>query len=84
VVFNNLGTFRKSGGASEFTNATIFQGGVVFNQRAGAIDVQNGTNGLELAFQGGGSSGVGAASAQEIDEKIREKFGPVWTATITV
>jgi hypothetical protein len=28
---------------------------VVFNQLAGVIDVQNGTNGLELAFQGGGN-----------------------------
>jgi len=53
-VFNNFGTFRKSGGASEFANATIFQN-VTFNQLAGMIDVQNGTNGLELAFQNGGS-----------------------------
>ncbi|HEX7576452.1 MAG TPA: hypothetical protein VF430_00280, partial [Verrucomicrobiae bacterium] len=55
TVFNNYGTFRKSGGASEFANATIFQGGVVFNQLAGVIDVQNGTNGLQVAFQGGGN-----------------------------
>ena len=54
-AFNNYGTFRKSGGASEFATATIFQGGVVFNQLAGVIDVQNGTNGLEVAFQGGGN-----------------------------
>jgi hypothetical protein len=54
TVFNNYGTLRKSGGASEFLNATIFQS-VVFNQLAGVIDVQNGTNGLELAFQGGGN-----------------------------
>ena len=27
----------------------------MFNQLAGVIDVQNGTNGLELAFQGGGN-----------------------------
>ncbi len=53
AVFNNYGTFRKSGGASEFTNATIIQT-VVFNQLAGVVDVQNGTNGLELSFQGGG------------------------------
>jgi hypothetical protein len=53
-VFNNNGTFRKSGGASEFTNATIVQN-VVFNQLAGVIDVKNGTNGLELAFEGGGN-----------------------------
>ncbi len=55
TVFNNFGTFRKSGGASEFANATVFGSGVVFNQLAGVIDVQNGTNGLELAFQGGGN-----------------------------
>ena len=55
MVFNNYGTFRKSGGASEFANYTIFQTGVIFNQLAGVIDVQNGTNGLELAFQGGGN-----------------------------
>ena len=28
---------------------------MVFNQLAGAIDVQNGTNGLQLAIQGGGN-----------------------------
>src|SRR5262249_21416749 len=54
TTFNNYGTLRKSGGASEFTNATIFAS-VLFNQLAGVIDVQNGTNGLELAFQGGGN-----------------------------
>jgi hypothetical protein len=53
MVFNNFGTFRKSGGASEFANDTIFL--VVFNQLAGVLDVQNGTNGLQLAFQGGGN-----------------------------
>jgi hypothetical protein len=52
--FNNYGTFRKSGGASEFDNATILVG-TVFNQLAGVLDVQNGTNGLEVAFQGGGN-----------------------------
>src|ERR1019366_1488880 len=55
TVFNNSGTFRKSGGISEFTNATVLQNGVVFNQLAGVLDVQNGMNGLELAFQGGGN-----------------------------
>jgi len=53
-TFNNHGTFRKSGGGPEFTNATYFASGVVFNQLAGAIDVQNGTNGLQLDFQSGG------------------------------
>jgi len=55
TVFNNFGTFRKSGGASEFATATVFPSGVVFNQLAGVIDVQNGTNGLQLSFQGGGN-----------------------------
>ena len=55
TVFNNYGTFRKSGGASEFATATVFPSGVVFNQLAGVIDVQNGTNGLQLIFQSGGS-----------------------------
>jgi hypothetical protein len=54
TVFNNYGTFRKSGGASEFVNNTLFNTGVFFNQLAGVIDVQNGTNGLQLNFQGGG------------------------------
>src|SRR5207245_11628325 len=47
TTFNNYGTLRKSGGQSEFTNATIFSPQVVFNQLAGVIDVQNGTNGLD-------------------------------------
>ena len=55
VVFNNYGTLRKSGGGPEFTNNTIFASGVMFNQLAGVIDVQNSTNGLQLAFLGGGS-----------------------------
>src|ERR1019366_7711707 len=55
AVFNNFGTFRKSGGASEFANATTFPSPVVFNQLAGVLDVQNGTNGLQVAFQAGGS-----------------------------
>ena len=53
-VFNNYGTFRKSGGASEFANNTLFYG-VLFNQLAGVLDVQNGTNGLQLTLQGGGN-----------------------------
>lgn len=55
AVFNNYGTFRKSGGAGEFANYTYFPSGVVFNQLAGVIDVQNGTNGLQLNLSGGGS-----------------------------
>ena len=55
VVFNNYDTFRKSGGANELSTATTFENGVVFNQLGGVLDVQNGTNGLEIAFQGGGN-----------------------------
>ena len=66
VMFNNYGTLRKSGGASEFATATNFQSGVVFNQLAGVIDVQNGTNGLELAFQGGGNFNGGYITTNAI------------------
>ena len=53
VVFNNFGTFRKTGGNG--TNQTLFTSGVGFNQLAGVIDVQNGLNGLNLVLQNGGS-----------------------------
>ena len=56
VVFNNYGTFRKTGGAS--TGQTVFSS-VGFNQLAGMVDVQNGENGLvsglNLVLQSGGS-----------------------------
>ena len=55
VVFNNFGTLRKSGGGPEFTNSTVIASGVLFNQLAGVVDVQNGTNGLSLVLQGGGN-----------------------------
>jgi hypothetical protein len=55
TVFNNFGTFRKSGGGPAGPNYTLFANAVAFNQLAGVLDVQNGTNGLELAFQGGGN-----------------------------
>ena len=55
AFFNNYGTFRKSGGASEFANYTAIATGVVFNQLAGVLDVQNGINGLQLTLQGGGN-----------------------------
>ena len=55
AFFNNYGTFRKSGGASEFANYTAVATGVVFNQLAGVLDVQNGINGLQLTLQGGGN-----------------------------
>ncbi len=54
-TFYNYGTFRKSGGASEFNNATLIGSGIIFNQAGGVLDVQNGTNGLQLALQGGGN-----------------------------
>ena len=47
VIFNNLGTFRKSAGGGSST----LQGGVVFNQLGGAVDTQTGN----LVLQGGGS-----------------------------
>ena len=55
TAFNNYGTFRKSGGAGQFSNYTLFTSGTVFNQIAGVIDVQSGTNGLDLFFQGVGN-----------------------------
>ncbi len=54
-VFNNHATFRKSGGAGIGSTYTLFTAGVQFNQPAGVLDVQNGTNGLELVLQGGGT-----------------------------
>jgi hypothetical protein len=55
TVFNNYGTFSKTGGAGAFANATVFAGGVVFNQLAGVIDVKSGVNGLSLVLQGNGN-----------------------------
>ncbi|MGA2247542.1 MAG: hypothetical protein ABSH48_21360 [Verrucomicrobiota bacterium] len=55
ATFNNYSIFRKSGGASEFASATTFQSPIPFNQLAGVIDVQDGTNGLQLSLQAGGS-----------------------------
>ena len=55
TAFNNYGTFRKSGGAGQFSNYTLFTSGTVFNQLAGVIDVQSGTNGLNLFLQGVGN-----------------------------
>jgi hypothetical protein len=54
VVFNNYGTFRKSGGVGGYPG-TYFYNGAVFNQLAGVLDVQSGTNGLELTLASGGS-----------------------------
>jgi hypothetical protein len=65
TTFNNYGTLRKSGGAGEFANATYFQSGVVFNQLAGVIDVQNSTNGTQLDFQGGGQFSGGSVATNQ-------------------
>ena len=63
--FHNYGTLRKSGGVSEFANATIFTG-TVFNQIAGVLDVQNGTNGLQLQLLGGGNFTGGYVSTNSV------------------
>src|ERR1035438_7388567 len=81
-VFNNLGTFRKSGGASEFLAATMFQS-VVFNQFAGQIDVQNGTNGLQLAFQGGGNFTGGFITTNKFGLTALETSGYTINGTVT-
>jgi hypothetical protein len=54
VEFNNYGTFRKSGGAGGYPG-TFFNSGAVFNQLAGELDVESGTNGLQLSLVSGGS-----------------------------
>jgi hypothetical protein len=54
AVFNNYGTFRKSGGVGGYPG-TYFNSGVVFNQLAGVLDIQSGTNGLQLSLVSGGS-----------------------------
>jgi len=53
-VFNNYGTFRKSGGVGGYPG-TYFNSGAVFNQLAGVLDVQSSTNGLQLSLVSGGS-----------------------------
>src|ERR1017187_7963977 len=82
AVFNNYGTFRKSGGASEFANATVIQS-VVFNQLAGVIDVQNGTNGLELAFQGGGNFTGGYITTNKFGLTVLSIGGFTVNGTVT-
>jgi hypothetical protein len=51
MVFNNFGTFRKSGGTN--TSQTLV-GTLTFNN-AGIVDVQTGLNGLNLTLQGSGN-----------------------------
>ena len=50
TVFNNLGTFRKSGGTNPAVN-TLFANGVLFNQPGGVLDVQTGN----VVLQGSGN-----------------------------
>ena len=52
TLFYSAGTFRKSGGNSA-TGSTLFSTGVILEQTGGALDVQNGTNGLQLTLHGG-------------------------------
>jgi hypothetical protein len=54
TVFNNYGTFRKSGGVGGYPG-TYFNSGAVFNQLAGVLDIQSGANGLQLSLVSGGS-----------------------------
>jgi len=65
VTFNNYGTLRKSGGTG-FSTTTVFAGNVFFNQVAGVIDVQNGTNGLQLTLQGGGNLNGGYITTNQL------------------
>jgi hypothetical protein len=83
TVFNNYGTLRKSGGAGEFAAATIIAGGVLFNQLAGVIDVQNGTNGLELAFQGGGNFTGGYITANQFGLTVLSAGNFTLNGTVT-
>ena len=83
MVFNNYGTFRKSGGVGEgIANPTEFQG-VVFNQLAGMIDVENGTNGLELAFQGGGNFTGGYITTNQFGEPVLNQGNFNLNGTVT-
>src|ERR1039457_7010523 len=56
TVFNNFGTFRKSSGNE--ASQTLFAGGVLLNQLAGAVDVQQGN----LTLQGNGNFTGGTAN----------------------
>src|ERR1017187_8245349 len=56
TVFNNFGTFRKSSGSK--ASQTLFGGGVLLNQLAGAVDVRQGN----LTLQGNGNFTGGTAN----------------------
>ena len=82
AVFNNYGTLRKSGGDSA-SAYTLFTGGVFLNQLAGVIDVQNGTNGLALAFQGGGNFTGGYITTNQFGVTVLSSGGFNLNGTIT-
>ena len=52
TVFNNYGTFRKSGGPANLPITRYLPAEWCLTNSPGAIDVQNGTNGLQFAFRG--------------------------------
>jgi len=85
AVFNNYGIVRKSGGAGEFVGASLFQGGVVFNQLAGEIDAQNGsgTNGTEIAFQGGGTFSGGYITTNQYGLTVLSQNDFTLSGTVT-
>jgi len=82
-TFNNYGMFRKSGGGPEFTNATYLASGVVFNQLAGVLDVQNGTNGLQLDFQGGGNFTGGYITTNQFGLTVLSAGNFILNGTVT-
>ena len=70
-------------GPAEFSNDTAFTSGVVFNQLAGAIDVQNGTNGLQLAIQGGGNFTGGYITTNQFGLTVLNSGSFTFNGTVT-
>jgi len=83
TIFNNFGTFRKSGGSGEFSSATLLTSGVVYNQLAGVLEVQNSTNGLEVAFQGGGSFTGGFITTNQFGLTVLSQGNFTLNGTVT-
>ena len=81
TVFNNYGTFRKSGGTN--TSSTVFAGSVLFNQLAGVIDVQNGGNGLNLVLQGGGNFTGGYITTNQFGVTVLSSGNFTLNGTVT-
>ena len=81
AVFNNYGTFRKSGGTN--TSSTVFAGSVLFNQLAGVIDVQNGGNGLNLMLQGGGNFTGGYTTTNQFGVTFLSSGNFTFNGTVT-